>query len=158
MLRGIAGIRGGSNLKLHPSTRRNAPIGCWVWAELTNPGATGQSLKVKRSTGILESLLSKQNVLILQWKPWKRTNWCLDSLQQISLQTFLSTSVVVIVIGVLELKVIIGNCNCFFCIIKRQLHNYFEMIEKRLGSRLNPDYYLKLWKPLVFHKVNQNLM
>ncbi len=33
----------------------------------------------------------------------------------------------------LELKVI-GNCNCvFFCII-----NYFEMIEKRLGSRLNP--------------------
>ncbi len=41
--------------------------------------------------------------------------------------------VIVIVIGVLELKVI-GNCNCF-CIIKRQLHNYFEM---RLGSGLNP--------------------
>ena len=42
--------------------------------------------------------------------------------------------VIVIVIGVLELKVII-----VFCIIKRQFHNYFEMIGKRLGSRLNPD-------------------
>ncbi len=43
--------------------------------------------------------------------------------------------VIVIVIGVLELK-LIGNCNFF-------KSNYFE---KRLGSRLNPDYYLKTLK------------
>ncbi len=49
--------------------------------------------------------------------------------------------VIAIAIGVIKLKVI-GNC-IFFCIIRRQLDNYFEMIEKRLRSRLNPDYNLK---------------